>query len=335
MLRPNVSVIVPTFNRAQFLPLCCASIVSQSESSLEVLIVDDRSTDETKEVVEKLARRDSRIQYLYNSHQKGPSGARNTGLELAQGEFIAFLDSDDAWHREHIKETLAAFAAHPQLDWVFADINRVKYLSGEVVKANVFRRRIRAGRGMISGVDGKLLMLPQRSGLAKYLKNGVASPVATTVLRRSLCQNIRFDEDVTMGEDSLFFYRCLADGARVAFIDEVHATYHVHDDNSCLASQQDNEAERLRKHSALELTYRHMLASLPLNSAEIRLVQKNLSDHRFWGLGYNTYCANKNTKAALQHMWRGIQLDRLSPAKWKALLACFFRHCIASVLANR
>ncbi|MFF2890348.1 glycosyltransferase family 2 protein [Paenibacillus sp. NPDC057967] len=103
---PLVSVIMPAYNRARTLPAAIASVQGQSYGNWELIVVDDRSTDTTKDVVAELAERDNRIQYLMNDRIKGVGGARNCGMLYAKGDLIAFLDSDDEWLSFHLEETL-------------------------------------------------------------------------------------------------------------------------------------------------------------------------------------------------------------------------------------
>ena len=92
---PLVSVIIPTFNRAELVPRAIKSILGQSYANFECIIVDDASTDNTKKVVSSI--KDERIIYLRHQENRHASAARNTGIKNARGEFIAFLDDDDEW----------------------------------------------------------------------------------------------------------------------------------------------------------------------------------------------------------------------------------------------
>src|ERR1700742_4118116 len=90
---PLFSVIIPTYNRCAFIGRALDSVLSQEGCDLEVIVVDDGSTDGTPEM---LGRYDRQIQILKQSN-KGPGAARNRGLQEASGEYVAFLDSDDLW----------------------------------------------------------------------------------------------------------------------------------------------------------------------------------------------------------------------------------------------
>ncbi len=107
----EVSVIIPTYNRASFVKEAIESVLNQDYSEFELIIIDDGSTDDTKEVIESFK---GKLKYFYQSH-KGVSSARNAGLELAQGNFIAFLDSDDLWKKEKLKAQMEFIKSHPKI----------------------------------------------------------------------------------------------------------------------------------------------------------------------------------------------------------------------------
>src|SRR5262245_45803696 len=104
MKQPRVSVIVPAFNAEAYISNAINSILGQTAfaDELEILIVDDRSTDNTRQVVADLNAAYPQVKLLINERSRGPSGARNTGLLQARGEYIAFLDADDLWHDDHL-----------------------------------------------------------------------------------------------------------------------------------------------------------------------------------------------------------------------------------------
>jgi glycosyltransferase involved in cell wall biosynthesis len=94
---PLVSVILPTYNRAKLLPRSVESVLNQTYKNFELIIIDDGSTDNTKEVVQEYIRKDKRVIYLKHRKNKGGSAARNTGIKKAKANYIAFQDSDDEW----------------------------------------------------------------------------------------------------------------------------------------------------------------------------------------------------------------------------------------------
>jgi GT2 family glycosyltransferase len=114
---PTVSVVIPAYNRAARLPAALDSALRQEVARLEVVVVDDGSTDETRDVV---AAYGDRVKYVYQPNA-GVGAARNTGIRCATGAFIAFLDSDDRWQPWKLSMQLAVFAARPAVGLVFSD----------------------------------------------------------------------------------------------------------------------------------------------------------------------------------------------------------------------
>ena len=92
-----VSVIIPVYNRQGYIEECVRSVFAQSHQNIEILLVDDGSTDQSVSICEGLAREDARVRLVESAHG-GVSAARNKGLDLAQGEYVFFLDSDDVIH---------------------------------------------------------------------------------------------------------------------------------------------------------------------------------------------------------------------------------------------
>jgi len=97
-----ISVIVPIYNVAAYLPACLDSILAQSYTDIELLLVDDGSTDGSADLCDDYACRDARVSVIHQDNQ-GPSFARNAALAVAQGEFVAFIDSDDVVHRQYLE----------------------------------------------------------------------------------------------------------------------------------------------------------------------------------------------------------------------------------------
>jgi glycosyltransferase involved in cell wall biosynthesis len=106
--KPLVSVIIPSYNERDTLSRALQSAIGQTHDSLEILIVDDGSTDGTEDLVKSFA--DPRIRYLRRDRKGGPAAARNTGITESKGNYIAFLDSDDEWMKEKIAVQIRALA---------------------------------------------------------------------------------------------------------------------------------------------------------------------------------------------------------------------------------
>ena len=115
---PKVSVIIPAYNQAKFLAVAIDSCLEQTYRDIEVIVVEDGSTDETRDVA---ARFGDRISYIHQENT-GLAGARNRGIGESKGEYLCFLDSDDFFHPQKIQRQVELIEADPQLGFVYCDI---------------------------------------------------------------------------------------------------------------------------------------------------------------------------------------------------------------------
>jgi len=117
----TVSVVLPTYNRARWLPRTIDSILCQSHPPAEILVVDDGSSDETDEIIRSY---DRRVRY-FRQENAGVSAARNRGIQAAVGRWIAFADSDDLWHPAKLEVQLAALAESSKDSWCISGFNLI------------------------------------------------------------------------------------------------------------------------------------------------------------------------------------------------------------------
>ena len=112
-MRPElVSVIMPTFNAGKYLADSIESILSQTYTNLELLITDDCSTDETRNILKEFSERDKRVKVKYLKENSGPGVARNRSIERAKGRYIAFCDCDDRWMPDKLERQIAHMRKH-------------------------------------------------------------------------------------------------------------------------------------------------------------------------------------------------------------------------------
>lgn len=128
-----VSVIIPTFNSAKYLVSAINSVLAQTYSNFEILIIDDGSTDDTREILKTYT--DSRIQYFYQQNA-GPAAARNKGINLAKGDLIAFLDADDVWEKDKLSTQIKIFSQNNDICMVY---NSFVFKPGENKKEKLVR----------------------------------------------------------------------------------------------------------------------------------------------------------------------------------------------------
>lgn len=141
-----VSVIIPVYNYERYLGEALESVLSQTYKHLEVIVVDDGSTDRSAEVAKSFT--DKGVTYCYQDNA-GIGPARNQGVELAQGEFLAFLDADDRWPEEKTELQLRAFENDPALEMVFGQA--VQLQNGPEWEAGVKDGKLPAA-GMVPGI---------------------------------------------------------------------------------------------------------------------------------------------------------------------------------------
>jgi len=183
---PKVSVIVPTYNRGYIVRQAINSILAQTLTDIEVLVVDDGSTDDTKQVVELI--KDARIKYFYKENG-GVSSARNFGLSKVRGEYVAFLDSDDIWPKEFLRATTETLDKNPDFGLAYT-ATTLRLPDGREEADDISRC-----------LSGRIT--------AHLFKHSTIWPSAV-VIRRSELQDFWFDEALKVCEDSDAFLRLSA-----------------------------------------------------------------------------------------------------------------------------
>ncbi len=177
--QPLVSVVIATYNMAQYLPKAIKSVLAQTWKNLELIVVDDGSTDNTAEAMEPF-RGDDRVCYLPTANQGQPR-AKNRGIDEARGEFIAFCDADDLWSPEKLAIQMPFFQ-DPKVGVVYSEVSYIDQDGTPVEKDIPYSRH--------SGQVTEQLVI----------KNFV--PFGTAVIRRACVQkNGAFDVDLPMGID--------------------------------------------------------------------------------------------------------------------------------------
>lgn len=245
---PLISVIIPTFNRAAFLPTALDSVYAQTGVSVQVIVVDDGSTDETSQVMQAWA---AKVTYLYQPN-RGPAAARNRGLAAARGEWVAFLDSDDQWVTGRLGQQLALAAAYPtaQIIWGMLQVVRLRTAEQPAVET----------------VGGPTLQTQLGSALFRRLLFDI--------------DNVgRFDEALRTAEDVDWFCRAFERGVEVVAHQDVVALYLWHEHNLVAnqAGDQGKAAHGLLHALARSLRRRRQQANGITPSAlstNIRMVHK-------------------------------------------------------------
>ncbi len=212
---PKVSAIVPAYNVAAYLPRALDSALAQTLADLEVIVVDDGSTDETAAIAAAYAARDGRVRVLRNDGNQGVSASRNRALAAAQGEWVALLDADDAWLPERLERLLGAAEA-VRADVVSDDTYRVSP-DGRMAWSSLRHR----------WYPPLVIRQPRWLSTADLVHHhlGVLKPVFCRVYVRR--QRFRFDPTLGIYEDFLFFLDVSLSGARWLQVPEGYYLYHT------------------------------------------------------------------------------------------------------------
>lgn len=186
----KVSVIIPAFNAAETLAEAVASALNGSYQHLEILIVDDCSTDDTSKVAAKLADSDPRIQFLRNPQNYGVSKSRNLMIDRATGEYVAFLDSDDTWEPNKLEFCLQMLAENPE---VKAVAHALRYLDKHGKK--------------LSYIATYPTTQAQMQAIKQTGESPWVFPSSVVVDRAIIVKEGGFAEDWLVGEDTELFTR--------------------------------------------------------------------------------------------------------------------------------
>ncbi|HEY2964047.1 MAG TPA: glycosyltransferase [Pyrinomonadaceae bacterium] len=223
MTNPLLSVIIPTWNRAHVVCEAVASALKQRVGAIEVIVVDDASTDATIQLLDRTF--GSQIQLLKLENRRGSGAARNAGAELARGEFVAFLDSDDIWLPGKLAAELRVFAEFPEANAVVSDSQT--FFEGVVDASRRF-----AQNGLLAGTRGRVRLAQECAWLWTNSMN-IPHTCGIIARREALAQIGRtlFAEDLACCEDWEFQMRLYQLG-RIVILPEVFSWVRRFNDDS-------------------------------------------------------------------------------------------------------
>ena len=209
MDRPLVSVIIPNYNYANYVGSAVDSVLGQTYPNIEIIVIDDGSTDGSREILEGYG---DRINAVFQTNQ-GVSAARNNGVTVSRGELIAFLDADDYWLSEKIEKQVQNFAADPSLGLVHVAVDEID------TEGTSLRKHT---EGLDGFVSDELVMLTHRS----IFGGGSGLMVPRTVFDEAG----GFDTRLSTSADWDLFYQ-ISSKFKVGFVPEVLLKYRFHHSN--------------------------------------------------------------------------------------------------------
>ncbi len=239
-ISPKVSFIIPVYNVDKYLTKCVNSVRCQTESNIEIILVDDGSTDNSGKICDIFSKKDSRILTIHQKNQ-GVSVARNTGLDNATGEWVTFVDSDD-WIDKQLCENTVSYAEKMSADivmfsyWTVCDNKKKKSKLIDLFQGNI--------------TDEKELIL--KKTISQYyggnvMNNGVSA--GTTwgkLIRRDIIENnnLRFKEGITRAQDTVFWLYGFNCCKKICLLDENLYYYRLNDGNVTSGNKYLPECEK-------------------------------------------------------------------------------------------
>jgi glycosyltransferase involved in cell wall biosynthesis len=221
--------MMPAYNAEAYIGAAIESVLSQSYSRWELVIVDDGSSDRTSKIASQYS--DSRIRVIRQGNQ-GEAAARNTALKIIRGEFLAFLDADDFYLPHHLESTVGYLLTRPQVDGVYTDGYYIDQ-AGEHLQTLSSRRR--------GPFEGRLFE-------EVVYGSDVFGPPVCVVLRTHLIteHELQFDENIIIGPDWDFFTK-YADLANFGYIDQITCLYRLHTNNISIRTGLEKRALEIAK----------------------------------------------------------------------------------------
>lgn len=288
---PKVTVIIPTYNRCNLLLEAINSVIAQSHKDFELLIIDDGSTDNTRQKIAEI--RDNRIKYIYKNNG-GVASARNLGLKNAQGESICFLDSDDLWPADYLKTMIDSLQENQQYGAAYC-MRTMLYKNG-LIKASYQDKFFHSGQ------------------ITQQLFQKTFIQTSAICFRRKNLQGIFFDESLTNGEDVDLWLR-VSTKTEFLFVPNTQIIYRPQEPSSEMLDFTPNRCNRIR---VLERFYfklggdkhiPHKIAMRKLSNACRSAAKEAINDS----------CR----KAAIDLLGKAIQYEKWQPRLYLDLLKAY------------
>ncbi len=254
---PKVSIIVPIYKAEKYLNRCIDSILDQTFTDWELLLIDDGSPDRSGDICEEYAKRDRRIR-AFHKENGGVSSARNLGLDSAKGEYVTFIDADDWIDFDNLSTCTSIINAN-KLDILQYSFKRIDD------KGNVLQKR---------------LIKTDPLDLESYIKKGNFNKcVGGAYIRSAIIQNnkIRFDEDMRLAEDQLFIMRVMSNSLRLQATDLVYYNYFLNVES---ATNNEKTQDMMRSsYKCIEFKQEHPLFAYELDDLVLFFVEKLILRH--------------------------------------------------------
>lgn len=231
--KDKITVIIPTYNRAYCIERSIQSVITQTYTNWELIIVDDNSTDNTYEVIVPFIKKYNGIVYRKNVYSKGPAGARNFGISISTGDFIAFLDSDDEWVPNHLMDGINAMKQTRKnlffASWYTDSSCNHIYMSEGSMKVS-FKNML--SELNIKENDSDIYSFDSNFFEYMTIKRIYFYHINTMIVSKKILSKLKYSfiEELRASEDIEFISRCISiDG--FCYVNKPHFIYYMGTDN--------------------------------------------------------------------------------------------------------
>ncbi len=327
---PLVSIIVPIYNRLPFLGQLIATLVDQNYQNTEIIIVDDGSSDGSYEWL--LTEQKELAFILLQQPNQGAYAARNLGLTQAKGDYIAFQDSDDEWPVNHISSLVTALEKNKDIDWIFGKIKRINHQTGETVEASNYENKAGQRHPFLSlqncdrGNGVKLITDPNAGQMA--IKARIPGSTQCALLRNTIFENQQFDASFRTAYDQIFAIKCLLQGFKFAYVEDVHQIYHVHDAHISLVTQ--SSAQKRINSAAEQIRGYQTLTDKVTNKLQQQAINEVIANLYAWLMSV-AYRESKDYQNEWNSLLKAIQYNPYSLRIPKTLLSSSIRNLLEMI----
>lgn len=245
-MNKKISLIIPVYNTAKYLERCLESAVAQTYRNIEIICIDDGSTDGSGTIVDVFAERDGRVIAIHQEN-KGESNARNSGLKIASGDYIGFMDCDD-WIEPDMYESLVAALEAENADMAIAGFYREFEETGKTRITVQNEKSVEP-----AAFNGKMLLryLYERDSYRTF------AYIWDKLYKREVIYNgkegsILFDESIKLGGDVLYLAQCALNTSRAVYVDRTFYHYLQRADSGCHMPDLDRRQDNIRAYQIVK-----------------------------------------------------------------------------------
>ncbi len=289
-MSPKISIIIPAYNSEKFIKRTIQSVLNQTYKNFELIIVDDGSTDNTKEIVREFQKKDPKIKYIWEKNSGAPARPKNRGIKRSKGEYIAFLDHDDEWMPEKLEKQLNLFEKEKNLKLGFISSNGLVFNEKE---NKTYEHKITKRGEVFQDLLANNFILSSSSVLAK----------------KEVFKNVGFfDENLKFSDDWEMWIK-IAQKYEFDFFDEALFKYYWHGEN--VMNKLKGE-EKLKEHKYILEKYKDFYQKYP-RAYSVRL--RNIG---------SIYLLNNNLKEARRYFVKAVKVAPFYLRSWINFILSLF-----------